>query len=74
MGLDWDAPAFPEHDSASPDLPPLPPLKVDYGPSAGHVEHFSQCPELLVERYSALIKQNPNDFDAYHHRVMPCSS
>ncbi len=69
MGLDWDAPAFPEHDSASPDLPPLPPLKVDYGPLAGHVEHFSERPELLVERYSARIKQNPNDFDAYHHRA-----
>jgi tetratricopeptide (TPR) repeat protein len=32
MGLDWDAPAYSDDDLASPTLPPLPPLKVDYGP------------------------------------------
>jgi WD40 repeat protein/tetratricopeptide (TPR) repeat protein len=69
MGLDWDAPAYPENDAASPDLPPLPPLKVDYGPLTGHLEHFSERPEPLVERYSARIKQDPNDFEAYHHRA-----
>ena len=31
MGLDWDAPAFSEDDPARADLPPLPPIKVDYG-------------------------------------------
>ena len=31
MGLDWDAPALPEADPAHPDLPPLPPIRVDYG-------------------------------------------
>jgi WD40 repeat protein len=35
MGLDWDAPAFPDDDPASPSVPPLPPLKVDLGPPAG---------------------------------------
>jgi serine/threonine protein kinase/WD40 repeat protein/tetratricopeptide (TPR) repeat protein len=69
MGLDWDAPAYPENDAASPDLPPLPPLKVNYGPLTGHLEHFSERPEPLVERYSARIKQDPNDFEAYHHRA-----
>ena len=69
MGLNWDAPAFPEGDAASPDLPPLPPFKVDYGPLAGHLEHLSERPEPLVERYSARIKQDPSDFDAYHHRA-----
>ncbi len=69
MGLDWNAPAFPEDDAASPVLPPLPPLKIDYGRLAGHLEHFSERPEPLVERYSARIKQDPNDFDAYHHRA-----
>ncbi|MGA9924558.1 MAG: tetratricopeptide repeat protein, partial [Isosphaeraceae bacterium] len=69
MGLNWDAPAFPEGDAASPDLPPLPPLKVDYGPLTADLEHLSERPEPLVERYSARIKQNPNDFDAYHHRA-----
>jgi serine/threonine protein kinase/WD40 repeat protein len=37
MGLDWDAPAFSEDDLARADLPPLPPLEIDYGPlSAQH--------------------------------------
>ncbi len=69
MGLDWDAPAFPGDDVASPNLPPLPPLKVDYGPLTAHLEHLSERPEPLVERYSARIKQDPSDFDAYHHRA-----
>jgi hypothetical protein len=34
MGLDWDAPAYPDDDPARADLPPLPPLEVDYGPLA----------------------------------------
>jgi eukaryotic-like serine/threonine-protein kinase len=44
MGLDWDAPAFPEEDPARSDLPPLPPLKVDYGflpPDSGALERGS---------------------------------
>jgi hypothetical protein len=36
MGLDWDAPAYPQDDPARADLPPLPPLEVDYGPLAEH--------------------------------------
>jgi serine/threonine protein kinase/WD40 repeat protein len=33
MGLDWDAPAYSDDDLASPTLPPLPKLKIDYGPN-----------------------------------------
>ena len=69
MGLDWHAPAFPDQDAASRDLPPLPPLKVDYGRLTEHLEHFSERPEPLVERYSARIKQDPGDAEAYHHRA-----
>jgi len=69
MGLDWDAPAYPEADAASPDLPPLPPLKIDYGPLTGHIEHLSERPEPLIKRYSARIKQNSGDYQAYHHRA-----
>ena len=35
MGLDWDVPAYPDDDPAAASLPPLPPLRVDLGPSAG---------------------------------------
>jgi serine/threonine protein kinase/WD40 repeat protein/tetratricopeptide (TPR) repeat protein len=69
MGLDWDAPAYSDDDAARPDLPPLPPLKVDYGPLSGHIEHFSERPEALVERYTARINQNPSDTEAYHLRA-----
>jgi serine/threonine protein kinase/WD40 repeat protein len=37
MGLDWDAPALPDDDAAGPNLPPLPPLKVDYGPEKPNI-------------------------------------
>ena len=49
MGLDWDAPAYSDDDPAGPDLPPLPPLKVDYGPLAGELEHISEPAETLIE-------------------------
>ena len=57
MGLDWDAPAYPDDDPASPSAPPLPPLQVDYGPLAGHLEHFSENAESLVERYTASTQE-----------------
>jgi eukaryotic-like serine/threonine-protein kinase len=69
MGLDWDAPAYSEDDPASLTAPPLPPLQVDYGPLAGHLEHYSENAEALVVRYTARIQKDPNDADAYHHRA-----
>ncbi|HZW32333.1 MAG TPA: protein kinase [Isosphaeraceae bacterium] len=32
LGLDWDAPAYPDGDPADPSAPALPPLHVDLGP------------------------------------------
>ncbi len=70
MGLDWDAPAFPEEDPARPDLPPLPPLKVDYGHLTPYIEHdMIDDPGTRVERYTGRIRQNSDDCDAYHHRA-----
>ncbi len=69
MGLDWDAPAYSDDDPAGPDLPPLPLLKVDYGPLAGELEHIGEPAETLIERCSARLRKAPNDFDAYHHRA-----
>jgi serine/threonine protein kinase/WD40 repeat protein/tetratricopeptide (TPR) repeat protein len=68
MGLDWDAPAYPDDDPARADLPPLPPLEIDYGPLAGHLELYSERREVLVERSTARIKKDPNDAEAYHLR------
>src|SRR5262249_40860877 len=48
--------------------PPLTPLQVDLGPLTGHIEHFTESPETLIERYTARLKQDPDDAEAYHHR------
>jgi WD40 repeat protein/tetratricopeptide (TPR) repeat protein len=69
MGLDWDAPAYSEDDPADPKAPPLPALQVDYGPLAGHLQHFSESAEALLQRYTARLKSDSNDADAYHHRA-----
>ena len=68
MGLDWDAPAYADADPADPSVPPLPPLQVDLGPLARHTQHFTEPAEVLVERYTARLKEGPDDAEAYHHR------
>jgi eukaryotic-like serine/threonine-protein kinase len=68
MGLDWEAPAYADHDPAGASLPPFPPLQVDLGPITGHIEHFTEPAEALRARYTARIQAGPNDADAYHHR------
>ncbi len=35
LGLDWNAPAYPEEDPAAPAAPPLPPLRVNDDPGKG---------------------------------------
>ncbi len=69
MGLDWHAPAFSEDDPARADLPPLPPIQVDYGFLKPDLEHYMESAESLVAKYTERIKQNRDDSDAYHHRA-----
>jgi serine/threonine protein kinase/WD40 repeat protein len=69
LGLDWHAPAYRGPDPAGPSLPPLPTLRVDFGPLAGHTQHFTESTVALLERYTARLKEEPNDADAYHHRA-----
>jgi serine/threonine protein kinase/WD40 repeat protein len=69
MGLDWDAPSYSEEDPADPSTPLLPPLKVDYGPLAGQLEHLAESPQSLIERYTARLKKDPHDAEAYHRRA-----
>jgi hypothetical protein len=69
MGLDWEAPAFPDDDAASPNLPPLPPLKVDHGPLAGEIERFTESAETMIARYTARLKKDPDDTEAYRRRA-----
>jgi serine/threonine protein kinase/WD40 repeat protein/tetratricopeptide (TPR) repeat protein len=71
MGLDWDAPPFPENDPASRELPPLPPLKVDYGALAGRLQDLqyrSLSPDAVIVSTGERIKQNPMDAEAYFYR------
>jgi eukaryotic-like serine/threonine-protein kinase len=68
MGLDWDWPAYSGDDPAIRSAPPLPLVQVDYGPLAGHIEHYTESAEALVERYTARLKDDPNNAEAHHHR------
>jgi serine/threonine protein kinase/WD40 repeat protein/tetratricopeptide (TPR) repeat protein len=69
IGLDWDAPAYPDEDPASSALPPLSPIQVDLGSLAGHIEHYTESASTLIERYTARLRKDPNDADAYHQRA-----
>jgi eukaryotic-like serine/threonine-protein kinase len=69
MGLDWDAPAYPDEDPAASTLPPLPAVQIDYGPLTEHLQHYAESPQVLVERYTARITKDARDADAYHHRA-----
>ncbi len=69
MGLDWDAPAYSNLDPADHRLPPLPTLRVDFGPLAGHIQHVNEAAPSVLDRYTARLKEQPNDADAYHHRA-----
>jgi Tfp pilus assembly protein PilF len=68
-GLDWDAPAYPDGDPGDPSAPPIPAPEIDYGPMAGHLEHYNEGAESLLRRYTDRIKSDPGDADAYHHRA-----
>jgi tetratricopeptide (TPR) repeat protein len=69
MGLDWDAPAYSDDDPADPSAPPLPSLQVDFGKLADHLEHYTDSPETVLQRYTERLQKNPDDAAAYHHRA-----
>ena len=68
LGLDWDGPAYSDHDPTSLSVPPLRPIQVDLGPLTGEIEHFIEPAEGLRAKYTARIQVAPNDAEAYHHR------
>jgi len=75
MGLDWDAPAYPDDDPAGPSALPLPPLQVDYGRLRAvieqynsHLEQHAAPAEELVARYTERLKARPDDPDSLHQR------
>jgi eukaryotic-like serine/threonine-protein kinase len=68
MGLDWDAPAYPEDDPYARSAAALPTLNVDYGKLAGHLTGMNEAPEKRIQSNTARLKQNPEDANAYHLR------
>ena len=68
MDLDWDAPALPDDDGAFPARAPLPPLQIDFGPLASEIEPRTESPPQSIDRYTARVRKNPNDEEAWHHR------
>ena len=68
MGLDWDAPAYPDDDPAGPGAARC---RRSRSTSARWPSASSTSPSRrgMVERYTARLKDDPNDADAYHHRA-----
>lgn len=69
LGLDWQAPSYPEPDQIDPTSRPLRPAQVDYGALAGHLEHFLEPRETVLRRYTDRLARDPGDVEAYHHRA-----
>jgi eukaryotic-like serine/threonine-protein kinase len=61
MGLDWHAPSISDADPATEPVAPLPPLQLGR-------QDLTASPSTLIERYSARLKNDPNDAEAYHLR------
>src|SRR5262249_8169410 len=63
LGLDWDAPAFPDASAQTP----FGPLKVTVAPGA--LASTSNTPEAILERQTARLKDHPGDAEAHHQRA-----
>ena len=68
MGLDWEAPPYPEADPADPSAPPLPPLRAEIHPPGHPGEPGGPTPDELVALHTGRIGKDPKDADAYHQR------
>jgi Tfp pilus assembly protein PilF len=64
MGLDWGAPALPDPPAAAPR--PVPAVTVDPG---ALVAPPNETPAHCVERCTAILKDDPDNVDAYHFRA-----
>jgi serine/threonine protein kinase/WD40 repeat protein/Tfp pilus assembly protein PilF len=66
MGLDWDLPPF----APAPSDVPRGPVRVEV--DCGRLSEFrggtKHPPQEQVEFYTALLKANPDDLEAYHQR------
>ena len=65
MGLDWDAPAIADDDRGGFSAAAT---SSQLGPAGPEIEHLTKSPATLIERYTARLKDNLNDAEAYHHR------
>jgi WD40 repeat protein/Tfp pilus assembly protein PilF len=70
MGLDWHAPPYPDSDPPDPALSSLTSLQVDLGPFQKARDRSNPPPEVLLERFDALLKDDPEDAGAYHLRAL----
>jgi serine/threonine protein kinase/WD40 repeat protein len=60
MGLDWHAPAYPEHDPADRSAPPLPPLQVDLGPLPLRASADPMAYEPVINDLEAALASKPD--------------
>jgi eukaryotic-like serine/threonine-protein kinase len=68
IGLDWDAPDYPDDDPARPSLPPLASARIEYGSLCGLVTPQSaQSAQDALVQWSARLAKEPGNADAHHH-------
>jgi WD40 repeat protein/tetratricopeptide (TPR) repeat protein/tRNA A-37 threonylcarbamoyl transferase component Bud32 len=68
MGLDWDAPPYPEPGQADAAGPPLTTVAIDLGPLKKILGTAAESPESVIERTTARLKADPDDAEARHSR------
>jgi tetratricopeptide (TPR) repeat protein len=71
MGLDWKAPGYPDDQTKPMSIERMGPVSVDYGDlveRAAHADTQIVPPEILLDQFSARLKRDLNDAEAYHHR------
>jgi serine/threonine protein kinase/WD40 repeat protein len=74
MGLDWDAPPFSDDDPASAALPPLPPLEVDYGPTALAGRLDPKVYEPVIADLETALARHPQERRASGMLALYCNN
>jgi len=70
IDLDWDAPPYPVLDLAGSTRSSSTPLQVDLGPFQKSRDRSDERPDVLLERFTALLKDRPQEVEAYHLRAL----
>jgi WD40 repeat protein/tetratricopeptide (TPR) repeat protein len=68
LGLDWDAPPLPVRAAGASPRPSLR-VEVDRGALASFQQPLDETEARRVERCTLILRADPDDVEAYHHRA-----